>query len=301
MATRVAIIGAATGWHVGRLVAAVRERQHRADVVGWAELAARIDATGERFEPESLAAADVVAVRGMPGSSGPHDRLEEVVFRMDVLGRLAAGGWRVINSPRSLELAIDKYLSLARLAAAGVPVPCTAAAQDANTLVRAWSDLGRDCVAKPLFGSRGRGLARLVDREAVAAWWQHTVADRPHAVCYLQEFMPHDGWDARLLVVGDRVFAMRRIAAAGEWRTNIACGGRPEPFRPPPAWEDLARRTAAVLGTEIVGIDLLPATDGRVVVLEANAVPGWRGLEAATAEDVTGAVADYLLASASGA
>jgi ribosomal protein S6--L-glutamate ligase len=295
MATHVAIIGAAAGWHVGRLATALRKRGHRADIVGWSELAARIDDTGERFEPESLAAADVVAVRGMPGSAGPQDRLEEVIFRMDVLGRMAAGGRRVVNSPRSLELAIDKYLSLARLAAAGVPVPRTAAVQDADALLRAWTDLGEDCVAKPLFGSRGRGLARLVNRDVIATWWQRTVADRPHAVCYLQEFLPHDGWDARLFVVGDRVLAMRRVAAAGDWRTNLSCGGRPEPFQPPPAWEDLARRTAAVLGTEIVGVDLLPATDGRVVVVEANAVPGWRGLETATGTDVTGAVADHLL------
>ena len=298
MATRVAIIGAAAGWHVGRLATTVRDRGHRADIVAWADLAARIDAGGERFEPEPLAAADVVAVRGMPGSTGPHDRLEEVVFRMDVLGRIAAGGRRVVNSPRSLELAIDKYLSLARIAAAGVPVPRTAAAQDADALLRAWADLGEDCVAKPLFGSRGRGLTRLADREAVADWWRRSTADRPHAVGYVQEFMPHDGWDARLLLVGERIFAMRRIAAAGDWRTNLSRGGRAEPFRPPPAWEDLARRTAAVLGTDIVGIDLLPASDGRVVVLEANAVPGWRGLEAATATDVTRAVADYLLTAA---
>jgi tetrahydromethanopterin:alpha-L-glutamate ligase len=295
MATRVAIIGAADGWHVGRLAAAVRHRGQEATVVGWGELSASLGPAGEQFGPEALAAADVIAVRGMPGSAGPEDRLEEVIFRMDVLGRVAAGGTPVVNSPPSLEATIDKYLSLARLAAAGIPVPRTTVAQDQASLTQAWTDLGEDCVAKPLFGSRGRGLARLTDPAAVAAWWSRTVADRRHAVSYLQEFVPHDGWDARLLLVGDRLFAMRRLAAPGDWRTNLACGGRPEPFTPPPAWADLARRTAAVLGTEIVGIDILPAADGRALVLEANGVPGWRGLEATIAGDVTGAVADFLL------
>jgi ribosomal protein S6--L-glutamate ligase len=298
MATRVAILGAADGWHVGRLAAALQTRGHTATVVGWGELSACLGTVGEQFGPEAVASADVIAVRGMPGSAGPEDRLEEVIFRMDVLGRLAAGGRPVVNSPPALEVTIDKYLSLARLAAAGIPVPHTIVAQDQAGLTQAWSDLGKDCVAKPLFGSRGRGLARLTDPTAVAAWWDRTVAARRYAISYLQEFIPHDGWDARLLLVGDRLFAMRRFAAPGDWRTNLACGGRPEPFTPPPAWADLARRTAAVLGTEIVGVDVLPAADGRVVVLEANAVPGWRGLEATIASDITGAVADFLLAKA---
>jgi ribosomal protein S6--L-glutamate ligase len=46
--------------------------------------------------------------------------------------------------------------------------------------------------------------------------------------------------------------------------------------------------------TEIAGVDLLPGRDGRVVVLEVNAVPGWRGLEAATGIDVADAVVRYL-------
>jgi tetrahydromethanopterin:alpha-L-glutamate ligase len=43
-----------------------------------------------------------------------------------------------------------------------------------------------------------------------------------------------------------------------------------------------------------VGVDLLPAEDGRVFVLEANAVPAWRGVEAALGEQVSEAIADHL-------
>jgi glutathione synthase/RimK-type ligase-like ATP-grasp enzyme len=46
----------------------------------------------------------------------------------------------------------------------------------------------------------------------------------------------------------------------------------------------------------VAGVDILPARDGRVLVLEVNAVPGWRGLEAATCADVAGAVARHLTA-----
>jgi ribosomal protein S6--L-glutamate ligase len=97
-------------------------------------------------------------------------------------------------------------------------------------------------------------------------------------------------------VVGDAWFAMRRVAPAGEWRTNVSLGGRPEPFSPPADWVRLAFRAAAAVSAEVAGVDILPARDGRVLVLEVNAVPGWRGLEAATCADVAGAVARHLTA-----
>lgn len=282
------ILGAPGGWHVGRLAAALAARGAHVDVVAWRRIAASLPAT-EAFGPPELAAADVVAVRGMPAPDSPADRLEQVIFRMDALAALAATGIPVVNPPRALEAAIDKYLCLVRLADAGIPVPRTIVVQDADSAAQAWERLGGDCVAKPLFGSRGQGLVRIASEAAARA------AAAGAAVVYLQEFVPHVGWDARLLVVGERVFAMRRDAPPGDWRTNVAIGGLPRPLEPPPAWVDLARRAAASLGATVAGVDLMPDGDGRVVVLEVNGVPGWRGLEGATGADVTGAVADHLL------
>lgn len=307
---RIAVVGDPTGWHVRRLTAALSARGHRATVVEWTELAAEIAAAspadsaaaagaatpaaaaGERFLPAAIATADLVAVRGMPSGT-----LEEVIFRMDVLARIAAAGTPVVNAPRSLEVAIDKYLSLALIAAAGLPVPHTIVAQAPGAIERACEELGGDCVAKPIFGSGGRGLLRLSGPAAVAAFLAAGTIDSappPRPPVYLQEFVPHAGWDVRVLVVGDRTIAMRRSAPPGEWRTNVSLGGRPEPFTPPPAWIDLAVRAAAAVGTELAGVDLLPAADGRLLVLEVNAVPGWRGLAEATRRDIADEVAAYL-------
>jgi len=288
---RLVVVGAATGWHAVRLAAEADRRGHDVAVEEWPRLGATIDpaapSSPERFLPPSLDAADVVAVRSMPAG-----RLEEVILRMDVLGRLAARGTPVVNAPRGLETAIDKYLSLARLAAAGLPVPRTIVVQEAGAIHAAWESLGRDAVVKPLFGSCGRGIERIDGAEAVAAL--AAGAAREGTTTYLQAFVPHDGWDVRVLLVGERVFAMRR-RSRGDWRTNLACGGVAEALEPPAAWVDLARRAADLLGVDVAGVDLLPGPDG-MVVLEVNAVPGWRGLEAATGADVTGAVVDRLAA-----
>jgi ribosomal protein S6--L-glutamate ligase len=293
MTRRACILGEPTGWHARRLVTALAARGCAATIVPWRDLAAGIEPAGERFAPPAFAAADLVVVRGMPGTGPVEARLEEVIFRMDVLGRLAARGTPVINPPRALEIAIDKYLSLAILAAAGLPVPKTVVVQDAAAAQRAWEELGGDCVVKPLFGSRGRGIHRGQSAAAVAA---AVAADG--GVAYLQEFLPHAGWDVRALVVGEEVVGIRREAAAGEWVTNLARGGRGLPLDVPPDWATLARRAAGAVGATLAGVDLVPIDDGRVVVLEVNAVPGWRGLEEVVGRDVSGAVADHLLAAA---
>jgi RimK family alpha-L-glutamate ligase len=299
---RVAVVGEPSGWHVSRLLAALAARGHLATAVRWSELAAEVRTaqpagssaagglTAERFLPTAIEAADIVVVRGMPGGG-----LEEVIFRMDLLGRLAARGTPVVNSPRGLEIAIDKYLSLARMAAAGLPVPRTMVAQHPAAIQEAWRSLGGDCVAKPLFGSRGRGLARITDQESLTPLIDAAAAaESAGAVAYLQEFVPHDGWDVRILLVGNESFAIRRFAAGDEWRTNVSLGGRPEAFSPPADWVDLARAASQAVETEIAGVDLLPALDGRVFILEVNAVPGWRGLEAATGTPVADTVVRHL-------
>ncbi len=292
---RVAVVGEPVGWHVGRLMERLAARGHEAAVVRWPDITASLGAADGSFGPAALAAADAVLVRGMPGATASDARLEEVVFRMDALALIAARGTRVINSPRALESAIDKYLSLARLAAAGVPVPRTHVVQNVAQVAAAWGVLGGDCVVKPLFGSRGRGLHRLDSRTALTTWLDHPeTRQRPHAIVYLQEFIQHGGWDARLFVLGTDVFAMRRRAAAGDWRTNIARGGQPEPFAAPQSWIDLALRAAATLEAEIAGVDLVQVADGSPVILEVNAVPGWQALQAVTGIDIADRVVGYV-------
>ena len=284
MPMRIVLLGEPGGWHIGRLRDAVVRRGHVATVVRWQHLTASLGDEGLRFGPAEVAAADAIVVRGMPGVGTGTDRLESVVFRMDVLGCLETEGMPVVNRPRALEIAIDKYLSLAALARAGVRVPRTVVVQDAEAARAAFAELGSNCVAKPIFGSRGRGIARVSTATAAAA------AVSAGGLGYLQEFLPHAGWDVRVLVIGDQTFAMRRIAAAGEWRTNISLGGRPEAFAPPTGWLELARRAAAAVGATVAGVDILPTDDGPVV-LEVNAVPGWQGLQAVTEIDLADEIA----------
>src|SRR5262245_53234370 len=143
---RIALLAGGEGWHVRDLQRAAREQGHEAAVVDFRKVRAGIAA-----EPGELCRFDAVVVRTMPPGS-----LEQVVFRMDVLHWVRATGIPVLNPPLALETCIDKYLSCARLEAAGLRVPPTVVCQDAETAMQAFQMLGRDVVVKPIFGSEGR-------------------------------------------------------------------------------------------------------------------------------------------------
>jgi len=286
------ILGRPDGWHVRRIATEAAARGHQAVTVRWESLQAAVGPHGENLGPSSIVPLDMLVVRGMPAAGLrqlPGGGLEEVIFRMNVLTRMEQAGLSVVNPPRALEIAIDKYLSLAMIAERGLAVPETFVAQDDGAIREAWDRLGRDAVVKPIFGSRGRGLVRIHEAEALE---QLLVARTAGSPLYLQEFIPHVGWDLRVFLAGDRHVAARR--RSDDWRTNTSLGGRLEPFDPPAGVIDLARAAAAAVGTPLAGVDLLPAADGRLVVLECNGVPGWRRLEETVAAHATAMVVDFL-------
>lgn len=280
---RIALLAGGAGWHVRDLHRAATLLGHEAVSVDFRRIVA-----GVGIAADSLSGFDAVMVRTMPPGS-----LEQVVFRMDVLQRLQAGGVPVLNSPRSLEICIDKYLTTARLAAAGLRVPATITCQHADAAMEAFAQLGGDVVVKPLFGSEGRGMVRISDPEM--AWRTFRTLERTQSVLYLQQFVAHPGWDLRVFVLGGKVLtAMRRRSKDG-WRTNVAQGGSTEQVTPNDAESALALKAASAVGAAAAGVDLLPGPAGEWYVLEVNAVPGWRALAPATGVDVAAALIRFLV------
>jgi ribosomal protein S6--L-glutamate ligase len=243
---------------------------------------------GESFASGEVALSDFdcLLVRTMPPGS-----LEQVVFRMDALARLEAAGMLVVNPPKAIEVAVDKYLASAKLQAAGLRIPRTAVCQTPEDAMAAFAELGGDVVVKPVFGSEGRGITRLND-EALALRAFKLLADL-RAVIYLQEFIEHEGFDYRVLLIGERALAMRRRNPL-DWRTNVARGAKAEPCELTAELRELAHCAAAAVGAPLAGIDLLPGRDGQLYAIEVNAVPGWRALANALDVDVAAMVLEYL-------
>jgi RimK family alpha-L-glutamate ligase len=271
------ILSTGNGWHVQDLERAAHRLGHEARAVDFRRLHACAGGAGR--ESTSLDLFDAVLVRTMPPGS-----LEQVIFRMNLLQRIQARGVSVWNPPRAVEICVDKYLSTALLDAAGLRVPATVVCQHADAALEAFASLEGDVVVKPLFGSEGRGMMRIDDYEL--AWRTFRTLERTQSVLYLQQFIPHPGWDLRLFVLAGTVLAAMRRHSREGWRTNVAQGGDAEPYTPAREEIDLAVRAASILGTPFAGVDLLPAPDGGWYVLEVNAVPGWRKLAEVTGIDV---------------
>ncbi len=209
------------------------------------------------------------------------------------LERLAAAGVEVLNRPAALVAAHDKLLTARALRLAGLPHPHTWLIAEGMPTPAPELPL----VLKPRFGSWGRDvvlcgttsdLDAALEQASLRGWF------REHGAL-AQELVPPLGWDLRVVVAGGRVVgAARRVAAPGEWRTNVSLGGRSEPVSPPPLARTLALAAAASIRGDLVGVDLLPTRNG-FVISELNGAVDFRPYYALDDEDVyAGAVLELL-------
>ena len=98
-------------WYFRELERAAQIRGHSCTRLDFSRLTASVDAKSASIRnlladktSVNVNGFDYVLVRTMPPGS-----LEQVIFRMDVLARLESAGTRVINSPKALECAVDKF------------------------------------------------------------------------------------------------------------------------------------------------------------------------------------------------
>jgi RimK family alpha-L-glutamate ligase len=190
------------------------------------------------------------------------------------LARLTDGGVEVLNSPMTLAVAHDKLLTARVLRQAGVPHPRTWHIADGHPSPAPELPL----VIKPRFGSWGRDVIRC-DTPADLDEAVRTLAPRPwfrEQGVLAQELIEPRGWDMRVLVAGGRVVGCaRRVAAEGEWRTNVALGASTQPAAAPPIARTLAVAAARAVKGDLVGVDLLPVGNSFVVV-EVNGAVDFR-------------------------
>jgi len=286
----VVILSARTGWYTEELSRALAQRGHTALVQPYEGLIARCGSRSSLSNNNTaLLEADAVLARVIPDGS-----LEQIIFRVDALHWIEERGIPVINSPRAIERTVDKFYTDALLHEAGLLTPETVVCESGRDAIEAIRAMG-DVIIKPLFGSLGHGMIRVSDVD-VGLRVVRTL-EQLRAVFYVQRTIDHRGRDIRVFIVGGRVLgAIERRAPPGDWRSNVSRGGSASAVQLPAEWEAIALRAAAAVGADYAGVDLLPADDRGVFVLEVNGIPGWRGFGRATGVDVAGAIADHVMA-----
>ncbi|MFC6721640.1 RimK family alpha-L-glutamate ligase [Halobacteriaceae bacterium SHR40] len=185
----------------------------------------------------------------------------------------------MLNRPDAVLTAMHKYAAAVVLAEAGVPVPDSIMALANDKLNQRRDRFGDQAVYKTAIGTHGGGTWRVGLDEPVNT----RVGDRQ---AFLQQYIDQEGIqrDARVYVVGGEVIgAMYRHAPEGDWRTNVALGGRVEDASGelPDVAAEIARRSIDAVGLDYGGVDLIDDGD-QWYVLEVNPTAGFRGLFAAT-------------------
>jgi glutathione synthase/RimK-type ligase-like ATP-grasp enzyme len=177
-----------------------------------------------------------------------------------------------IYNPLSAGDRTRKPSQIARLAAAGVPVPRTLWSNDPKEVLAFARRHGR-VAYKPVAG--GAATKELTEADL----GRERLEALANAAVTFQELLP--GEDYRVFVVDGRIAsALRIVASALDYRQDDdrkAC-----------------LRTAETLGLRFTGIDLKRGADGKLRVLEANASPMFLGFDAASGGDVLGALAGAL-------
>jgi ribosomal protein S6--L-glutamate ligase len=181
---------------------------------------------------------------------------------------LRRAGVRILNPPAALLAAHDKLWTEERLAAVGLARPLTSHVLTPHDAV----DVEPPFVVKPRYGSWGRDVhlceterdLRVCLLELESRSWF-----RRHGAL-VQHLASRTRRDLRILVAGGRVVgAASRIAAPGEWRTNVSLGGARVPLAPSREAGRVAVAATAAVGGDLMGVDLLPVGGGHLV-LEVN-------------------------------
>lgn len=213
---------------------------------------------------------------------------------------LESKGMVVVNKASVSEICGNKLWSTLMLIRAGVPTPKTALAFTPESALQAAEEIGYPVVLKPLVGSWGRMVVALRDREEAEAIIElrSQMNGALNQIFYVQERVNRPPRDIRCIVVGDRlVTAVYRVAAAGEWRTNVARGGSTEPCPVSKEIEEIALKAAEAVGGGVLGVDMMESPDG-LLVHEVNSTVEFRGAQSASSTSIADAIVEYAISQA---
>ncbi len=128
--------------------------------------------------------------------------------------------------------------------------------------LRAFKEEHGDIILKPLYGNGGAGVFRLTSDDRNLNSLHEMFSGMTREPLIAQKFLPDvSKGDKRVILIdGEAVGAINRVPAAGETRSNMHVGGRPEPTKLTEREREICAAIGPVLkerGLIFVGIDVI--------------------------------------------
>ncbi len=240
--------------------------------------------TLDEVAPVALKDMDVVWLRQDP----PFDM--GYITTTHILDRLQ-GQTLVVNDPFWVRNYPEKLLVLDF----NDLTPPTTIARDLSVL-KAFRETHGDIILKPLYGNGGAGVFRLPPEDRNLASLHELFLATSREPLIVQKYLPDvtQGDKRVILVDGEAVGAINRVPAAGETRSNMHVGGRPEPSKLTERDLEIAARIGPLLrekGQVFVGIDVI---GGWLTEINVTSPTGIQELERFDGTDIAGRIWDAI-------
>ena len=189
-------------------------------------------------------------------------------------------GVYVVNSLDGINIARNKANYDRICKKLDIPAPKTVLVNSPSELEEVLPQFQFPIVCKTCTGSLGVGVFKVDQPELVKpifqAMWKLS-PDLKNDGILVQEFLPNHG-DIRTIVVGGQIIgSMKRIAKEGDFRNNFSQGGSVEAYTPSYEEQQVILKAAKHSKCEICGVDHIVGEDGKPYVIEVNSCPGTDG------------------------
>jgi tetrahydromethanopterin:alpha-L-glutamate ligase len=271
-------------WTANAFLKNIRKRGANAIPINLSALSVSISASDFAIfdtDLKDLLALDAIVVRDV----GISFALEQISFKFDLLRQFETASIPVMNSSTAIQNVANKFFSLYLFKQAQLPIPHTVITSDLGVALKTTKEFG-NVVAKPIFGSQGKGIVKLENAQPDLKQKLATLL-KERGVLYLQAFVPNPGRDIRVFVVGEEALgAIYRISQTGSFISNLSQGGTALKCDLTEEMRALAVNAAKAVGADFAGVDLIEGEEG-LFVLEVNATPSGKGIKVACGIDVT--------------
>ncbi len=202
-------------------------------------------------------------------------------------------GVKVINKPSSLR-AWNEKLGALRFSHLMAP---TLVASKINDLMN-FATINEDVVVKPLGGKGGQGVIRITNDSPCIRAMIELITCQEQLPVMMQKFIPEVSFgDKRIIIVnGQPLGAINRIPKEGDFRSNLALGGKPEKSNLSEKEKIICKELSVQLNNEglfFVGIDVI---NGMLSEINVTSPTGLREIEKFSNQSISDEIINKLIA-----